>query len=859
MKAVYSQCMASLALVLLSVFAIDPSIAGTLSQKQLQEFAGKSLFTYEVLTNLQPDGKFDTRVRIENQSDVVLPAGEADWRIYFHFTRRIATPETSGIKISWIQGDLYELSPTADFAGLAPGSVLDIVLTAKGYISSYSYFMPRAFILRPGLNPEIFANTDTEQLKNFVEPFLRPEQKLRFNQDSAKIATAASRYQENLRVNRVAESLPLRPRIVPTPVEIDRSRGQVTLTGEWHIHYAGRLAGEVDYLRERLKNIGLEINATPNHLPVSGKQIEIQVDSGIGGAEAYRLDISSDKITIVGADNAGAFYGIQSLLSLLPAKAADSHEIPRMTVVDAPRYAWRGMHYDLARNFHGKEVTLRLIEQMSRYKLNKLHLHLSDDEGWRLEIPGLPELHEVGAFRCFDLTEQNCLLTQLGTGPYRSGSGNGYYSTADFIDILRFASAHHVDVIPEIDMPGHSRAAIKSMEARHAKLLADGKKAEAEQFLLSDLNDKSQYLTVQSYSDNSVNVCLPSTYAFIDKVVYELQLMYRKAGAKFTTYHMGGDEVGVGSWTDSPACEALIERGESGIAGPADLKPYFVSKVAEITHKRGLALAAWEDGLMYDPKNAFDRQQFANTEVIANAWDTIWELGVADRAYRLANEGYKVILSPATHLYLDHPQETHPKERGYNWATSYSDLGKVFGFMPDHLYANAKRQFSGAPIENLEALVGRPLPPLKKPDNIKGIQGQLWAETIRTPEQLEKKIYPRLIALAERAWFRAPWEGEQPDAEARAVDLAGFARAISTRELPNLAAAGAAFYLPPPGAIVESGKLLANVSLPGLAIDYSLDEGVTWNPYQGATEVETLPVLLRSRLGDQVSRSAIID
>src|SRR5690606_40153096 len=147
-----------------------------------------------------------------------------------------------------------------------------------------------------------------------------------------------------------------------------------------------------------------------------------------------------------------------------------------------------------------------------------------------------------------------------------------------------------------------------------------------------------------------------------------------------------------------------------GVSGVADLKPYFVSRVAALSNQRGLALAGWEDGLMYDPTNTFNRAQFNNKRVMANAWDNIWEWGVADRAYRLANAGYEVIMSHATHLYFDHPYEVHPEERGYYWAARYTDTAKVFGYMPDNLYANADTTRAGARIENLEAMVGRELP-----------------------------------------------------------------------------------------------------------------------------------------------------
>ncbi len=827
------------------------ALAAGLTQQQLGEFADKAQLNFAVLNNLA--AKPELQLTLRNDSSVALPAGKGDWRIYFHSVRKLdAAPE--GLTLRHVQGDLHELAPTADFKGLARGDSFQVPYTASASMVSYSDFMPRAFITQPGLSPEVFSNTDTENLQNFVTPIASAQQQQRFSPDLYPIATAATRYEDNLAVNQAAAKADASPKIIPTPAEVKYRKGNATLDSSWQVRYAGRLTGEANYLVEQLKATGITLTSAADHVAATGKVIELRVDASLATAEAYSLAIAADKITIIGSDNAGAFYGIQSVLSLLPAQPASSHSLPQLSVNDAPRYSWRGMHYDMGRNFHGKAVTLRLIEQMARYKLNKLHLHLTEDEGWRLEIPGLPELTEIGAKRCFDLTEQNCLLTQLGTGPHASGSGNGYYSTDDFIEIIKFASARHIEVVPEIDMPGHARAAVKSMEARYHKLLKAGKKAEAEQYLLSDPLDKSQYMTVQNYTDNSINVCLPSTYAFVDKVIYELQQMYRKAGTKLVTFHMGGDEVGAGSWTASPACNALFAKGEQGVAGPADLKPYFVSKVSAITSLRGLDIAGWEDGLMYDPNNTFNRSQFANKHVLANAWDNIWEWGVADRAYRLANAGYEPILSPATHLYFDHPHEANPEERGYYWAARYTDIAKVFGFMPDNLYANADKTRNGAPIENLEALVGRALPALEKPENLRGMQGQVWTETIRTAAQLEQMIYPRLIPLAERAWHKASWEGDKPNTSARAAEWAAFALQLSTKELPKLAALGGDFYLPPPGAIIDKGQLLVNASLPGLAIDYSVDGGKNWKAFAGAEIVETSSVMVRTRLGNTTSR-----
>lgn len=830
------------------------ALAAGLTQQQLGEFADNAQLRFSVVNNLA--AKPELQLTLTNDSGIALPAGKSDWRIYFHSVRKLDAT-LDGLSLRHVQGDLHELTPTAAFKGLAAGADLLVPYTASSSMVSYTDFMPRAFITQPGMVAEVFANTDTEEVKDYVEPFTKAEQLQRFSPDLYPIATAAIRYQDNLAVNQAVAKLDSSPKIIPTPVDVKYRKGTATLDSSWQIRYAGRLTGEATYLAAQLKSAGVTLTSAADHVAATGKVIELKVDGSNAKAEAYTLNIAADKITITGSDNAGAFYGIQSVLSLLPAQTASSYALPQLSASDAPRYSWRGMQYDMGRNFHGKDVTLRLIEQMARYKLNKLHLHLTEDEGWRLEIPGLPELTDVGGSRCFDLSEQNCLLTQLGTGPHKSGSGNGYYSTADFIEILKFASARHIEVVPEIDMPGHARAAVKSMEARYKKLLKAGKKAEAEQYLLSDPLDKSQYMTVQNYTDNSINVCMPSTYAFVDKVVYELQQMYRKAGTKLVTFHMGGDETGAGSWTASPACNALFAKGEQGVAGPADLKPYFVSKVSAISSMRGLDLAGWEDGLMYDATNTFNRSQFANKHVLANAWDNIWEWGVADRAYRLANAGYEPILSPATHLYFDHPHEANPEERGYYWAARYTDVAKVFGFMPDNLYANADKTRNGAPIENLEALVGRAMPALEKPENLRGMQGQVWSETIRTGAQMEQMIYPRLIPLAERAWHKAAWEGDKPNVAARTADWAAFALQLTAKELPKLAALGGDFYLPPPGAQIENGKLRANSSLPGLTIEFSVDKGASWNTYTSEQAVSTADVMLRTRLGKATSRVTV--
>lgn len=845
-------------LLLLLCICSQPVLAFQ-NQQQLDQFAAKTRLMFAVKSNFGANqNAFSGEIALHNDSKQALPKGEAPWRIYFHSIRKINTTLSAGLEISHIQGDLHQIKASKDFAGLAAGQSIRLEFSSAPWIVSYSDWMPRAFISSGKLKPAIFANTNTEDFSAFVEASTRPEQLLRFDQPSQDlypVATAESRFAQNQH-QQSSKKQNARWSVIPTPQQREDDDESITLGAGWQLFHQGRLKQEAVYLQQQLKaQFGLDLPLTSQPGP---RQIQLVTSEDLPQAESYRLTAQPNQILLAGTDNAGGFYAVQTLLALLE-KQGDSIQLPQTKISDWPRYRWRGMHYDMARNFHGKAVTLRLIEQMARYKLNKLHLHLTEDEGWRLEIPGLPELTDIGGSRCFDLTEQQCLLTQLGTGPDKSGSGNGYYSTADFIEILKYAAERHIEVIPEIDMPGHARAAVKAMQARYTKLKAKGQLEQAKQFLLSDPADQSVYLTVQNYNDNSVNVCLPSAYAFADKVLYELQQMYRQAGVRLNTFHMGGDEVGAGSWTASPACAALIAEADNGVSGVADLKPYFVSKVAMLAANRQLALGGWEDGLMYDAKTPFNRAQFANPAVIANVWDNIWEWGVADRAYRLANAGYQVVLSHGTHLYFDHPYEAHPDERGYYWAARFTDLAKVFGYMPDHLYANADKTREGQPIYDLEALLGRELPKLEQPDNILGIQGQIWSETIRTAEQLEQLLYPRLLALAERAWYQAEWESDEPDTAARNADYQRFSLALVQQELPRLHAAGVALYLPPPGAVRQNGLLLANSAWDGLTIEYSTDNGQSWQPYQEAVSVPAGPVQLRTSAQGRQSRVTQLD
>ena len=852
------------------------------SQGDINSFAKQTTLTFAVVDNFHnKDSGFLGKITLNNQSNVALPAGESDWQLYIHSVRKINTEHVAGLNIEHVNGDLHRIVPTKDFKGLAAGKSLDIEFDAQVWIVAYTDFMPRAFFVSGDNTPAIFANTDTEDMTQFVAPFERENQLRRYNnpKDRTVLITPEVRYERNqAATNKVSKEDALK-RIIPKPQNIEFNRGVAKLDNSWQIRFQGQLKSEVMVFMQDLQDdYGLVLKAEPDHITANKeKLISLKVNPSLadGKAESYTLEIDDDRIDIVGSDNAGVFYAMQSLLNLLPANSQGAVEVPQLELEDSPRYGWRGMHYDNGRNYHGKEAMFKLVEQMARYKMNKLHWHFSEDEGWRLEIPGLPELTDIGGYRCFDLQERECLLTQLGTGPFKSGSGNGYLTRSEFVELLKFAKDRHIQIIPEIEGPGHARASIKAMEARYHKLSDEAKQtaknnlvntkqvdkevqqvdiSAATQYLLSDPNDTSVYMTVQNYKDNSMNVCMDSTYAFLDKVTYELQQMYREAGVQLTNLHFGGDEVGAGSWVDSPICQAMFANPNNGVAGAADLKPYFTQRVAKLLEKRGISPGAWEDGLMYDRTNPFKRDEFPNKTFTANVWDNIWEWGVADRAYRLANAGYQVILSHGTHLYFDHPYEAHPAERGYYWATRYTDTAKTFNYMPDDVYANADYTRTREPIENLEALVGRPLPQLEKPENILGMQGQVWSETIRTEEQVLAMIFPRILSVAERAWHKAPWEGEKVDTGSRAKDWSQFAAAVGLKELTKLANADVSINLPVPGGVVEDSQLKVNTPFTYLEVEYSLDDGQTWQLYTAPISVsKSQKIALRSRLNEKVN------
>ncbi len=486
---------------------------------------------------------------------------------------------------------------------------------------------------------------------------------------------------------------------------------------------------------------------------------------------------------------------------------------------------------DVARNFQPKAQVFRVLDLMSRYKLNVLHFHLTEDESWRVEMPSLPELTAVGARRGHTLDSSRLLPPAFGSGgdvanPY----GSGFYSRADYGDILRYAAARHIQVIPEIEMPGHARAAIKSMEARARALREKGDAAGAGQYLLSDPDDKSVYTSAQGYHDNVMNPALPSTYAFVERVVADLAALHQEAGVPLRNLHLGGDEVPGGVWERSPAVAAYMK--EHGLASVDELWYVFYGRVEQIVKAHGLVPSGWEElGLrttrLDGRKKLIPNPDFASRGWTAYVWNNSVGGGAEDLAYRMANAGYKVVLCPVSNNYLDMAWNKNPEERGLDWG-GYVGLEKPFAFIPFDYYRNTHYDYRGNPVDPA-VFVGKDRLTDYGRSNIVGLQGALWSETLGADGRLDYMLVPKLYGLAERAWAPEPeWARERDRAKSDALfrdAYSAFANVVGKRELPRLDRESPvwSYRIPKPGLKVEGGQVRASLEIPGFVLRYTTD------------------------------------
>jgi hexosaminidase len=839
-----------LAAVLLAVMpaTAHSQQASAPSQAEFDALARDLGLRYEIVDNhpekcpAGADGCFLTLLTITTPARLPAGLGGGDFALYFSFVSKLPVVESEVFRNELVNGDLNRLTLKPG-AVLEPGKAYRVKLWGQGGHHSVSFAMPNLFIAARGVEARVIAasrpvidrETGLERLP-FVAPMTDAARlQARRGGDQTVWQTPERAFEAfAARGDAVASDIA----ILPTPKvakvapgkPLDLRRGVALL-----------LEGVTsEQLAPAIAALGVRVGgAVP---------LEIGIDSNLP-PESYILDTGTGGIAITAADAAGASHALRSLAQQV---AADKGQLRPFSIEDAPRYGFRGVHIDLARNFHSKAQLLKLIEAMATYKFNKLHLHLAEDEAWRLEIKALPELTEVGAKRCHDPSETKCLLPQLGAGPDGTGPVNGYLSQADYVEVVKAATARHIEVIPSLDMPGHSRAAIRSMEARYRRLAAAGKQAEAEQYRLVEPGDTTKYRSIQNYDDNTLNVCIDQTYRFLDTAVAEIAAMHRAAGAPLKTFHVGADET-AGAWGESPACKPVMAAtGREA----KQLSAYFIERVAKTLERQGLKVAGWSDGLGHtDPKNM-------PRAVQTNIWGTLFWGGIAE-AHTQANHGWDVVISMPDIGYLDMPYVPHPLETGYDWASRGVDTLQIFGFMTDNLPANAALiRDTNAKLQTIEDKT-----PRASGRGFAGLQAQLWSETVRTDAGVDYHYFPRLIALAERAWHRPDWEPAYAPGKAyaptdpavdKAAVLADWRRFAGRMPAQHalLDRLGVAYRITPPGARFADGKLEANAEYPGTMIEYRTHGA--WKRYTAPVAVKG-PVELRTRSADGKRASRIVE
>ncbi|TVP51877.1 MAG: N-acetyl-beta-hexosaminidase [Mongoliibacter sp.] len=810
----------------LLVFVVSFLISSCFSEKK--QFAVDDLqVEWQILENtIQPEQFHKASFTLTNKSQQNL---KADWEIYFNSVFLSVNPEISDDKVvmEHLSGDFFRIKPSEDFPILSPGEHFSFEYSSGNFLTKNSH-IPEALYIVFGNNPDQGFPLNNYHKKGLNIPSLAKIAK----GTSLPIPTGNHLFEENKNLSTL-NSREFSP-IIPTPKKYEWGDGDWEKSAQISFYVAEDFEAQETHLKKLLGGI---FEGSISSVSKEEADIRIVKSSLDLGKEGYELKIN-DQVIIEASEAPGVFYGIQSLMALFPvdifSEKVSELSLPRITVKDEPRFEYRGLFLDVARNFQSKSAVLKLLDLMAFYKLNVFHFNLANDEGWRIEIPGLPELTDIGSKRGHSREEKDFLWPYYGSGPDKndSPSGTGYYSTADFKEILQYAQERHIEVIPEIGVPAHSRAAIIAMRARYHQKMEEGDEEGAKEYLLEDFDDQSEYLSAQNFRGNTICICQESAFGFYEKVVDEIAAMYDQAGITLQTFHTGGDEVPHGAWTASPICEKFIQQSEQ-INTVDDLRNYFYQKISKMFAERNIQVAGWEEIGQIEvsekgEKVARPNPEFANAGFRVHAWNAVAGWGGEDMAYQLANEGYEVIVSNSSNVYFDLAYDLHPDEPGHLWS-GHVNLQTSWQMVPLNHFISNDTDMYGRPIDIDGLLRNKVRLSNEGKKNIKGISGQLWTETVKGQDMMEYYLLPKMLGLVERAWAGDPDWSTISDHESRRVareeDWNKFANAVGQRELPRLDFLFGGFNtrLPKPGTFVKDGLMHANVETPGLIIRYTRD------------------------------------
>ncbi|MCH5242113.1 MAG: family 20 glycosylhydrolase [Muribaculaceae bacterium] len=522
-----------------------------------------------------------------------------------------------------------------------------------------------------------------------------------------------------------------------------------------------------------LKSIALQENKVDSkELVISPINIEQIEDDR---TDYWQASIKDGKITIKTNSEYPEIIA-ESLKRRIKESADENGLVPEVEIEDWSDFPYRGFMLDVARNFLPKEDVKVVIDQMSKYGLNILHFHLGEDEAWRMEIPSLPELTQVGGHRGYTLTDDVPFLKGIYSGDGNPDShtvANGFYNVNDFIEILKYADSKGVKVIPEFDTPGHSRAAIRSMEWR-AKHNGD------DSYRLIEDGDTSKYRTAQDFYDNLMNPALEGPYKFWDTVFDDVIAIYNKAGVPLLAINVGGDEVPKNAWDGSAAVHKLMK--EKGLTSQNELHAYFVERLAKIAKEKGIKIAGWQE-VALNHSTEYDSVVAPVTYGVNS-----WTKGGKENSKKMAEKGYNVILSNVDYLYFDHHYSGHPEEPGMWWGGILTEFTPLNATIDTLMPADSLTQ-----------------------SKIIGISAHLFGETIRDFGMVKRYVFPRILGLAERAH----------NSHSTLTEKEYFG--IITEEMPTWDEEGINFFVRQPGIIEEEGIIFMNEPYGLGEIRYTID------------------------------------
>ncbi|QKZ13539.1 beta-N-acetylhexosaminidase [Spirosoma sp. KUDC1026] len=486
--------------------------------------------------------------------------------------------------------------------------------------------------------------------------------------------------------------------LIPQPVSMQAQKGTFTLTRSTSIQYnqsGGKVAA--DLLAQQLNTpTGFSIR------PKEGKSGAIQLNLNATpntqlGAEGYSLTATPKGVIITANQPAGLFYGAQTLAQLLPKEigsktaVSTSWTVPAVQITDYPRFGWRGIMLDVSRHFFPKEDVKKYIDQIAKLKYNTLHWHLTDDNGWRLEIKSLPKLTSVGAWRVARTGHFNDRPEPKPGEPTPYG---GFYTQDDVREIVKYAQDRNVTIVPEIDIPGHSMAALAAypeLSCTKAPVSVNPGTAFSEWYGNG---------TFKMKVENTLNPSDEKVYEFLDKVFTEVAALFPNP-----YIHAGGDECYKGYWAQDPGCQELMKK--LNIRHVEDLQGYFMGRVEKILTAKGKKFLGWDEIL----------------EGGISPTATVMSWRGVKGGIEAAHMGHNIVMTPTTFAYLD-----------YNQGDNSVD---------PPIYATLRAQTS----YNYE-----PVPDGVDPKYILGGQGNLWTEQVPTLRHAEYMTYPRAWALSEVYW-----------------------------------------------------------------------------------------------------------